>query len=55
MLPVNGDQRLVGLLSVTDDLRDAVLPPQALDLPVSLQTQVEGVSAPATSELLTNR
>lgn len=43
VLPVDGHQRLIGLLSVTDDLRHSVLPPQTLDLPVSLGTQVEGV------------
>lgn len=43
VLPVDGDQRLIGLLSVTNDLSDAVLTPQTLDLPVTLQTQMEWV------------
>lgn len=47
VLPVDGDQRLISLLSVTDDLSDAVLTPQTLDLPVTLGTQVEGVPPPA--------
>lgn len=47
VLPVDGDQRLIGLLSVTNDLSDAVLTPQTLDLPVTLGTQVEGVPPPA--------
>lgn len=43
VLPVDGNQRLIGLLSVTDDLSDAMLTPQTLNLPVTLGTQVEGV------------
>lgn len=51
VLPVDGDQRLIGLLSMTDDLSDAVLTPQTLDLPVTLQTQVEGVPPPAGTQI----
>lgn len=47
VLPVDGNQRLIGLLSVADDLSDAVLTPQTLDLPVTLGAQVEGVPPPA--------
>lgn len=47
VLPVDGHKRLIGLLGVADDLGDAMLPPQALDLPVALYTQVEGVPSPA--------
>ena len=43
VLPVDGHQRLIGLLSVTYDLSNAVLLPQTLDLPVALSAQVEGV------------
>lgn len=47
VLPVDGDERLIGLLSVTNDLSDAVLTPQTLDLPVTVGTKVEGVPPPA--------
>lgn len=47
VLPVDGHKRLIGLLGVADDLGDAVLPPQSLDLLVALHTQVEGVASPA--------
>lgn len=47
VLPVDGHQRLVGLLGVADDLCDAMLPPQPLDLLVALHTEVEGVPSPA--------
>lgn len=46
MLPVDGDQCLIGLLSVADDLSNGVLPPQTLNLPVALQAKVEGVTPP---------
>lgn len=46
MLPVNGDQCLIGLLSMTDDLSNSVLTPQTLDLPVAFRTQVKGVTPP---------
>lgn len=52
MLPVNGNQCLIGLLSMTDDFGDAVLPPQTLDLPVSFQAQVEGISTSANSKII---
>lgn len=47
VLPVDGHKCLIGLLGVADDLGDAVLPPQSLDFPVALDTQVEGVPSPA--------
>lgn len=50
MLPVNSNQRLIGLLGVTYDLSDAVLAPQALDLPVTLGTQVERIPTPVTNK-----
>lgn len=40
MLPVDAHQSLIGLLSVADLLRDAVLTPQLLDLSVALMAQV---------------
>lgn len=50
MLPVDSNQRLIGLLGVTYDLSDAVLAPQALDLPVTLDTQVERIPTPVTNK-----
>lgn len=47
VLPVNGHQRLVGFLGVADDLSNAVLVPQTLDLLVALQTKMEGIPPPA--------
>lgn len=47
VLPVDGHKCLIGLLGVADDLGDAMLPPQSLDLLVALYTQVEGVPSPA--------
>lgn len=47
VLPVNGNQRLVGFLGVSDDLGDAVLMPQTLNLLVTLQTKMEGIPTPA--------
>lgn len=46
VLPVNGNQRLVGFLGVSDNLGDAVLMPQPLNLLVTLQTQMEGIPTP---------
>lgn len=50
MLPIDGNQRLIGFLSMTDDLGDAVLKPQTLDLPITLCTQVEWVAPPADTQ-----
>lgn len=47
MLPVDGNQRLVGFLGVSDNLGDAVLMPQPLNLLVTLQTKMEGIPTPA--------
>lgn len=52
MLPVDGNQSLIGLLGVADDLGDAVLVPQTLDLLVTLQTKMERIPTPAQTNSL---
>lgn len=51
VLPVDGHQRLIGLLSMTDDLGDAVLTPQTLYFPVTLGTKMERVPSPADANI----
>lgn len=46
MLPVNRNQRLIGLLGMSNDLSDAVLMPQTLNLLVTLQTKMERIPTP---------